>query len=84
MWVSVGSKPQLLSPYIVTPQFDISIDCRDVGRIVFRLFDDVTPITARNFRELATGQHGYGFAGSPIHRIIPDVRRSSASLFEEN
>jgi len=52
--------------------FDISIDGRDVGRIIFRLFDDVTPVTARNFRELATGQHGYGFAGTPIHRIIPD------------
>jgi len=52
--------------------FDISIDGRSVGRIVFRLFDDITPVTSRNFRELATGQPGYGYAGSPIHRIIPD------------
>ncbi|KAI0292749.1 allergen [Russula brevipes] len=52
--------------------FDISIDGRGVGRITFRLYDDVTPITARNFRELAIGQPGYGYAGSPIHRIIPD------------
>jgi len=52
--------------------FDISIDGRSVGRIVFRLYDDVTPATARNFRELATGQHGYGYAGSSIHRVIPD------------
>jgi len=51
---------------------DISIDGRSVGRIVLQLYDSVTPITARNFRELATGQHGYGFAGSSIHRIIPD------------
>ncbi|KAH9965351.1 allergen [Russula dissimulans] len=51
---------------------DISIDGRSAGRIVLQLYDDVTPLTARNFRELATGQHGYGFAGSPIHRIIPD------------
>jgi len=52
--------------------FDISIDGRPAGRIIFRLFDDLTPVTARNFRELATGQHGFGYAGSPIHRIIPD------------
>ncbi|KAI0279138.1 allergen [Russula aff. rugulosa BPL654] len=52
--------------------FDISIDGRSVGRIVFRLFDDTTPVTSRNFRELATGQHGFGYAGSPIHRVIPD------------
>ncbi|KAN0130169.1 Der f Mal f 6 allergen [Lactarius tabidus] len=52
--------------------FEISIDGKNVGRIVFRLYDDRTPLTARNFRELATGQHGYGYAGSAIHRVIPD------------
>jgi len=52
--------------------FDISIDGKGVGRIVFRLHDDRTPLTARNFRELATGQHGFGYAGSAIHRVIPD------------
>ncbi|MFI8930740.1 peptidylprolyl isomerase [Streptomyces sp. NPDC053474] len=51
--------------------FDITIDGKDAGRIVFRLFDDVVPETARNFRELATGQHGYGYAGSAFHRVIP-------------
>jgi hypothetical protein len=38
-------------------------------------------MTARNFRELATGQHGFGYARSSIHRIIPDVRPLSVSLF---
>jgi len=38
---------------------------------VFQLFDDVVPKTARNFRELATGQHGFGYQGSSFHRIIP-------------
>jgi peptidylprolyl isomerase len=51
--------------------FDISIDGAPAGRIVFRLFDDVVPKTARNFRELATGEHGFGYAGSAFHRIIP-------------
>ncbi|KAI0300477.1 allergen [Multifurca ochricompacta] len=51
--------------------FDISISGERVGRIVFKLYDDETPNTARNFRELATGQHGFGYAGSSIHRIIP-------------
>ncbi|MEU8935313.1 peptidylprolyl isomerase [Streptomyces sp. NPDC048409] len=51
--------------------FDISINNEPAGRIVFNLFDDVVPDTARNFRELATGQHGFGYAGSGFHRVIP-------------
>ncbi|MFE4449332.1 peptidylprolyl isomerase [Streptomyces sp. NPDC056796] len=51
--------------------FDITIDEQPAGRIVFNLFDDVAPKTAENFRALATGEHGYGYAGSPFHRVIP-------------
>ncbi|MGW3247007.1 peptidylprolyl isomerase [Streptomyces sp. NPDC001070] len=52
--------------------FDITIDGEPAGRIVFTLFDDVVPKTARNFRELATGEHGFGYEGSHFHRVIPD------------
>ncbi|MET9084488.1 peptidylprolyl isomerase [Streptomyces sp. NPDC004237] len=52
--------------------FDISINNEPAGRIVFSLFDKVVPDTARNFRELATGQHGFGYAGSSFHRVIPE------------
>ncbi|MEU9401003.1 peptidylprolyl isomerase [Streptomyces sp. SID4985] len=51
--------------------FDVNIDDQPAGRIVFRLYDDVVPKTAKNFRELATGEHGFGYAGSPFHRVIP-------------
>ncbi|MFD4661190.1 peptidylprolyl isomerase [Kitasatospora sp. NPDC058444] len=51
--------------------FDITIDDAPAGRIVFKLYDDVVPKTAQNFRELATGQNGFGYAGSGFHRVIP-------------
>ncbi|GAA4951298.1 peptidylprolyl isomerase [Yinghuangia aomiensis] len=51
--------------------FDITINDEPAGRIVFNLYDKAVPKTARNFRELATGQHGFGYEGSSFHRIIP-------------
>lgn len=33
-----------------TTYFDITIDNKPVGRIVFSLFDDLVPKTAENFR----------------------------------
>lgn len=51
------------------------------GDLVFKLYDDVVPKTARNFRELATGQHGFGYKGSVFHRIIPNVRELLFFLF---
>ncbi|XP_006456927.1 hypothetical protein AGABI2DRAFT_154380 [Agaricus bisporus var. bisporus H97] len=52
--------------------FDIAVNRRPKGRIVFKLYDEDVPRTAQNFRELATGKHGFGYAGSRFHRIIPE------------
>ena len=37
---------------------EFTIGSKNVGRVVFELFNDITPKTAENFRGLCTGEYG--------------------------
>jgi len=51
--------------------FDVKAGDSDLGRVVMELRSDVVPKTAENFRQLCTGEAGFGYRDTTFHRIIP-------------
>ena len=64
--------------------FDMNVDGKSIGRITFELFADVTPKCAENFRQLCTGEPGFGYAKSPFHRVIPQFMLQGVDFTARN
>lgn len=64
--------------------FDVTADGEPLGRIVMKLHSDVTPKTAKNFKDLCTGEPGFGYKGSSFHRIIPDFMIQGGDFTNHN
>merc|ERR1712154_172296 len=57
---------------------------KDIGRIEMTIRKDVVPKTAINFIELCKGSKGYGYKGSPFHRVIPDFMCQGGDFTNQN
>ena len=77
----IDEKQQRLDKLVHT-FFDVEIKGEPKGRIVFALYDDISPLAAENFRQLCTGEKGvvplgkegggqtYWFKDREFYRII--------------
>ncbi|XP_007455384.1 PREDICTED: peptidyl-prolyl cis-trans isomerase A-like [Lipotes vexillifer] len=63
---------------------DIAVNGEPLGHVSFELFADKVPKTAENFRALNTGEKGFGYKGSCLHRIIPGFMRQGGDFTRHN
>jgi cyclophilin family peptidyl-prolyl cis-trans isomerase len=53
--------------------FEMSVDDKVIGKLVFELADEVVPVTVQNFVNLCTGAGKFNYANTNIHTISKGI-----------
>src|SRR5665647_834617 len=61
----------MMNPENPVVYMDIGTNKQMIGRVLFEVYSDKVPRTAKNFIELSKRKKGQGYKGSTFHRIIP-------------
>ena len=79
---NAGSINVLTSPAKVTSRcyLDISVGGASAGRIVIDLYGEIAPKTAENFRQLCSGEAGFGYAGSSFFKVVSELTLQAGAV----
>jgi len=79
---NAGSINVLTSPAKVTSRcyLDISVGGASAGRIVIDLYGEIAPKTAENFRQLCSGEAGFGYAGTSFFKVLSELTLQAGAI----